>query len=286
VTLTATPSVSSIFSGWGGDCSGIGACELTMDSAHVVTANFSAPGTTYSLTVNAGSNGSVTPSGTSTRNAGEVVSIIATPNSGYHFVNWTGNWGMIAHTTGASTTITMNGNYTITANFAANTSTSYSLTMRAGSGGTVTAPASSPSSHTSGTVVTLTASPNAGYHFVSWTGLINTVANPKSASTTVVMNGNYVIQANFAAGTTTLLGDVNSDSLVNSTDALIVLSGDVGISIAPYCPANCGDVNGDTFVNSTDALIILSYDVGMSVPFAVGEAGCPVSVNLCDGCMP
>jgi hypothetical protein len=285
VTLTATPAGSSTFTGWGGDCSGTGTCQLTMNSAHVVKAYFSAPGTTYTLTVNAGTNGTVTPSGATTRNAGEVVNITATPNSSYHFVNWTGNWGMIAHTTGAATTITMNGNYTITANFAANTSTSYSLTMRAGSGGTVTAPASSPSSHTSGTVVTLTASPNAGYHFVSWTGLINTVANPKSASTTVVMNGNYVIQANFAAGTTTLLGDVNGDSLVNSTDALIVLSGDVGIPITPYCPANCGDVNADTFVNSTDALIILSYDVGMSVPFALGSPGCPTSVTPCSGCV-
>jgi len=198
VTLTATPVSGSTFTGWGGDCTGAGACTLTMDSAHVVTANFSAPGTTYSLTVNAGSNGSVTPAGTSTRNAGEVVSITATPKSGYHFVNWTGNWGMIAHTTGAATTITMNGNYTIQANFAANTSTSYTLTTRSTIGGAVTVPASSPASYTSGTVVTLTASPNPGYHFVNWTGLINTVADTKSASTTAVMNGNYVIQANFA----------------------------------------------------------------------------------------
>jgi hypothetical protein len=286
VTLTATPAGSSVFTGWGGDCSGSGACVLTMNKAHVVMANFSAPSITYSLTVNAGSHGSVTPSGTSTRNAGEVVNITATPSSGYHFVNWTGDWGMIAHTTGASTTITMNGTYTITANFAANTSTSYSLTTRVAGSGTVTAPTSSPSNYTSGTVVTLTASPSAGYHFVNWTGLTNTVANPKSASTTVVMNGNYVIQANFAAGTTTHLGDVNGDGLVNSTDALIVLSGDVGIPITPYCPANCGDVNADTLVNSTDALIILSYDVGMSVPFSLGQPGCPASVIPCSGCNP
>jgi hypothetical protein len=66
---------------------------------------------------------------------------------------------------------------------------------------------------------------------------------------------------------------------------LIVLSGDVGISITQYCPANCGDVNGDTYVNSTDALIILSYDAGMSVPFPVGQPGCPASVNPCLGCI-
>jgi hypothetical protein len=205
VTLTATPAGSSTFTGWGGDCSGTGTCQLTMDSAHVVIADFSAPGTTYSLTVNAGSNGTIsTPAGTTTRNAGEVVTITATPNSGYHFVNWTGDWGMIAHTTRASTTITINGNTTIQANFAANTSTSYSLTAKATSGGTVTVPSSSPSPYTSGTVATLTASPSPGYYFVNWTGLINTVANTKSASTTVVMNGNYVIQANFTAFNVTI----------------------------------------------------------------------------------
>ena len=361
VILTATPSGSSTFTGWGGDCSGTGACELAMNNAHVIEANFSTPGTTYSLTVNAGSNGSVTPAGTTTRNAGEVVGIKATPNSGYHFVNWTGDWGKIAHTTGASTSIAMAGNFTITANFAANTSTSYSLTVNATSGGSVSAPSSSPASYTSGTAVTLTASASPGYHFVNWTGLINTVADTKSVSTTVVMNGNYVIQANFApdSGTTYtlttgvspggggivspvagdhtysggtvvavtatpasgyifghwsgactgsgscsvtmdadktvtaifepvtgILGDVNGDGQVNSTDALIILSGDVGIPITQYCPALCGDINGDSLVNSTDALIILSFDVGMSVPFPVGQPGCPASVTLCSGCLP
>ncbi len=85
---------------------------------------------------------------------------------------------------------------------------------------------------------------------------------------------------------TSLLGDVNGDQAVNSTDALIVLSGDVGISIAQFCPANCGDVNADGLVNSTDALIILSHDVGLSVPFPVEQPGCPASVTPCPGCAP
>jgi hypothetical protein len=69
-----------------------------------------------------------------------------------------------------------------------------------------------------------------------------------------------------------LLGDVNSDGAVNSTDALIVLSADAGLNTSAYCPMNYGDVNGDGLVNSTDALIILSYDVGMTIPFPVGQA--------------
>jgi hypothetical protein len=83
-----------------------------------------------------------------------------------------------------------------------------------------------------------------------------------------------------------LSGDVNGDEAVNSTDALIVLSCDVGLDVTQFCPMSCGDVNGDGLVNSTDALIILSYDVGMSVPFPVGETGCPSEVTPCPGCAP
>jgi hypothetical protein len=68
-----------------------------------------------------------------------------------------------------------------------------------------------------------------------------------------------------------ILGDVNGDDTVNSTDALIILSYDVGIDTSPYNPMSYGDVNDDGLVNSTDALIILSYDVGIDVPYPVGE---------------
>jgi C1A family cysteine protease len=93
-----------------------------------------------------------------------------------------------------------------------------------------------------------------------------------------VQDCNYTI---YPAG---ILGDVNGDDNVNSTDALIILSCDVGINVSQFCPMNCGDVNGDGLVNSTDALIILSYDVGIPVPFPVGQPGCPQNVTPCAGC--
>jgi hypothetical protein len=96
---------------------------------------------------------------------------------------------------------------------------------------------------------------------------------------------------NLQGGTVTIgepgtLGDVNGDDLVNSTDALIILSCDVGLNTSAFCPMDCGDVNDDGLINSTDALIILSYDVGLSVPFPVGEPGCPSGVTPCPGCNP
>jgi len=83
---------------------------------------------------------------------------------------------------------------------------------------------------------------------------------------------------------TDVLGDVNEDGLVNSTDALIVLSADANMDTSGSCPMNCGDANGDGAVNSTDALIILSFDAGMSVSFPLGTGACPVSVTQPPGC--
>lgn len=81
-----------------------------------------------------------------------------------------------------------------------------------------------------------------------------------------------------------VVGDVNGDQSANSTDALIILSCDVGLDVSQYCPMDCGDVNDDGVVNSTDALIVLSYDVGLEVPYPVGNAGCPTGVTPCAGC--
>jgi len=94
-----------------------------------------------------------------------------------------------------------------------------------------------------------------------------------------IEDGNYTISCG-------ILGDVNGDDSANSTDALIILSCDVGLDVSQFCPMNCGDANADGLVNSTDALIILSYDVGLSVPYSVGQPGCPGSVTQCPGCNP
>jgi len=63
--------------------------------------------------------GSTTPAvGQHTYSAGTVVSISASAAAGWQFDNWTGDTGTIANANAASTTITMNGNYSITASFA------------------------------------------------------------------------------------------------------------------------------------------------------------------------
>jgi len=79
----------------------------------------------YNLRVSSTSGGSVTSPGEGTfaYNEGEVINLVATPDAGYpglpgyQFIEWTGDVGTIANINAASTTITMNGSYNITANF-------------------------------------------------------------------------------------------------------------------------------------------------------------------------
>jgi len=78
-------------------------------------------GATYNLTISSTAGGSVTTPGEGPFGPyanGMVVDLVATPDSGYHFVNWAGDVDTIADVNSASTNITMLGNYSITANFA------------------------------------------------------------------------------------------------------------------------------------------------------------------------
>jgi uncharacterized repeat protein (TIGR02543 family) len=116
VTLTAVPASGWQFDGWSGDLSGTqNPTTITMNSNKNVTATFSQlPVTQYTLTVNTVGQGSVTlnpPGGT--YNEGTVVTLTAVPASGWQFDNWSGDLSGTAN----PTTITMNANKTVTANF-------------------------------------------------------------------------------------------------------------------------------------------------------------------------
>ena len=76
-------------------------------------------GLSYELTITSTAGGSVTDPGDGvfTYDEGTVVSMVATPDSRYRFVNWTGDVDTIADVSDTTTIITMNGDYSITANF-------------------------------------------------------------------------------------------------------------------------------------------------------------------------
>jgi len=74
----------------------------------------------YNLTISSTEGGEVTTpgEGTFTYDEGTVVNLVAEADEGYRFVDWTRYLSVIADVTAAATNITMNGHYSITANFA------------------------------------------------------------------------------------------------------------------------------------------------------------------------
>jgi len=73
----------------------------------------------------------------------------------------------------------------------------YDLTIASICGGSVTTPGEGTFTYSKGRVVRLVARPCVGYFFVKWTGDVATVNIVNSFSTTITMNGNYSITANF-----------------------------------------------------------------------------------------
>ncbi len=180
VTLTATPTAPSTFTGWSGACSGTGSCVVTVDAAKSVTATFTLP--TFALTVaKAGTGvGTVTsnPAGincgvtcTANYSSGTAVTLTATPTAPSTFTGWSG-----ACSGTGSCVVTVDAAKSVTATF---TLPTFALTIaKAGNGvGTVTSnPAgincgvTCTANYSSGTAVTLTATPTAPSTFTGWSG--------------------------------------------------------------------------------------------------------------------
>ena len=110
----------------------------------------------YALTASAGEGGTVTGGGTFA--SGTQVSLTATPSSGYSFSGWS------TGSTANPLTVTLNTNTTITANFQVIIN-SYTLTVSAGEGGSVS---TEGGEYEEGTEVTISAIPNEGYEFTEW----------------------------------------------------------------------------------------------------------------------
>ena len=205
VDLEATPDAGYEFDNWTGDVGTIddvnaAATTVTMNGDYTVTANFEEiPSVQYDLSITSTAGGSVTEPGEGVFPYDEetVVDLVATPDAGYRFVEWTGDIGAIDDVNDAATTITMNGDYSITADFEQIPSVGYNLSINSTEGGSVTTPGEGTFNYTAGTVVDLLTTPDAGYRFVNWSGDVGTIADINAAATNVTMDGDYSITANF-----------------------------------------------------------------------------------------
>ena len=127
--------------------------------------------------------------------AGASISLTAIPEANCIFVNWNDDPAR----TNTSTTVILNGDTTVTANFALLPPASYRLTLAvtpADSGAIVPSPAPDASgAYPAGTRVNLTATPAPGRQFSGWSGALGGSANP----TLVTMVGDLAVTATFVA---------------------------------------------------------------------------------------
>ena len=185
--------------------------------------------TQYSVNILSGNTSygtvSVSPNGNSTYEEGSVVTATATPKSGYHFVKWSDG------TTTNPYRITVNGNVSLTAEFAPDTKY-YTVNIQSGntSYGTVSVSPNGNSTYEEGSVVTATATPKSGYHFVKWSD--GTTTNPYR----ITVNGNVSLTAEFAA---------ESTSNITFKDA----------AVKQICVQNW-DTNGDGEISEAEAAAV------------------------------
>ena len=130
ITLVAVADECYGFVEWTGDAVSSPQSAVTtviVNAPKVVSASFALA--RYSLTLNGATGGSVTAPNieTSTYDCGAVVDLVAEPEEGYQFTCWTGSVGAVDDLNAASTSVTMMGDYTITANFAKEIRTWYDL---------------------------------------------------------------------------------------------------------------------------------------------------------------
>ncbi|MDZ7767351.1 MAG: hypothetical protein U5K00_23530 [Melioribacteraceae bacterium] len=195
VTVSATPNSGYEFVNWtenGNEVSTNASYTFTINENRTLVANFNElPPNQYSVSLSSNPAEGGTTNGGGTYDDGASVTVSATPNSGYEFVNWTENGNEVS--TNASYTFTINENRTLVANFNELPPNQYSVSLSSNpaEGGTT----NGGGTYDDGASVTVSATPNSGYEFVNWTENGNEVS--ANASYTFTINENRTLVANF-----------------------------------------------------------------------------------------
>jgi len=249
VTALATPARGYEFVNWTEStkvASTAASYTFTLSANRTLVANFREKATDVLLTLTASPVLGGTVSGGGRFAPGTTVTISASANKGYEFVNWTEGTTVIS--TSSNLKFSLTANRTLTANFRAAIG-SYSLNLSASpvAGGTT----GGAGVYAPGTSVTATATPNAGYSFVNWKEGTTVVST--SASYTFTLNANRTLTANFQQNITgytlSLLAGPEDGGTVTGGGAFAQ-----GTSVIARATAN----PGYEFVNWTEGSTVVS----------------------------
>ena len=280
VNLTATANTGYRFKRWS-DGVTEATRTVTVSGDATYTAEFEA---VYTITVEASpaEGGNVSGGGTYAENS--TATLTATANTGYTFKQW--NDG----SNEATRTVNVTENATYTATFELNT---YTIAASANptEGGTVTG----AGDYNHGQSVTLSATANTGYSFVSWTEDGSQVST--DADYTFTAEGNRTLVANFAPipkysisidaniqnGSVTV--DGNLTAAAQNTEITLNVAAESGYRLKSLKYNNTdisADANGDYKFNmpAGDVTITAEFEAIFNITVAPNISGGVVSVNV------
>jgi len=238
IEVIATPAYGYVFKNWSGDCTGTEKCELTIDGAKKVTANFEAlPVFALSTQVSIGGSISLNDDAlTCTAESdcsfevleNEIVIIKPLPATGHIFTGWSGDC------TGSSTcTLTMAAAQSVMATFI-EIPTGELLTLKLSAGGSIALADNLGEcfidcqlSFANQELLTLTAKPETGYTFAGWSDDCTGEADCQ-----VTMSAEHLITATFIENPKLSL-TIPTGGSVTISDALGNCAFDCQLSIVP-----------------------------------------------------
>jgi len=264
-TIIALPDTGFSFAGWTGDGiddSNSASTSVSMTQDRILTASFTPREIDRHLLVISSlpSSAGVT-SGAEEYEDESNVSITATAATGYSFTGWTGEG--ITNPDLASTTVYMDQDRNITANFATNF---YDLNLSAGEGGTV----SDGGSFAYNSTADISATPDMGYSFAGWNG--SGVATPNSSSTTVSMIQDRNISASFSINSYILSLSSGTGGSV-SGEGIYTYGSVINISATPKTGYSFTEWtgNGVSDLGSASTSVSITQDRNISATFSINS---------------
>ena len=229
-TITAMANANYHFVQWNdGNTNAARTITITGDATY--TANFAV--NTYTVTVSANDNTMGVVTGSGTYNYGTTATITAIANTGYHFVRW--NDG----DTNATRTISVSGNANYIATFAVNT---YTVTVSANDNTMGTAIGGGTYNY--GTIISITAIANTGYHFVQWSD------GDTNAMRTIVVTDNVSYTATFAENQQITMYTI---SVLSANNSMGTVSGSGTYEAGSQITISATPISGYHFVSWNDA---------------------------------
>lgn len=276
VTVSALPNAGYFFVNWTEDgtvVSTSSSYQFVLKGNRTLIANYSnIPANQFAVILSASPAAGGSTKGSGSFDSGTDVTVTATPNQGYNFVNWTVNGAAVS--TNSNYTFKITGNTNLVANFEVKT---YTLNVTAQNGTVTKTPNQQTYKH--GDKVTLTATPANGYEFSSWGGDANGSVNPLS----VTMDSNKNITANFTPIETTFTLNVTAQNgtVSKSPNQQTYNNGDqVTLTATPANGYEFSSWSDDASGNNNPLTVVMDSNKNITANFTQVSTGNIQGINL------